>query len=55
MKRLVRHSPTVFTYSIEDNMKPKLAWLRERMGLDADGIQRLVGRIPRVLALKVRC
>lgn len=55
MKRLVRHSPTVITYSIEGNMKPKLAWLRERIGLDADGIQRLVGRIPRIFALKVCC
>lgn len=53
VKRIVRNSPSFFTFSIEENMRPKLAWLRERMGLDAIGIRKLVGRSPRLLALKV--
>lgn len=53
VKRIVRNSPSFFTFSVEENMRPKLAWLRERMGLDAIGIRKLVGRSPRVLALKV--
>lgn len=49
----MRNSPAILTFSVAENMRPKLAWLRERMGLDADGISKLVGRNPRVLSLKV--
>ena len=50
----MRNSPGILTFSIDENMRPKLDWLRERMGLDADGIRKMVGRNARVLSLKVR-
>lgn len=53
MRRIVKNSPGILTFSIDENMRPKIDWLRERMGLDADGIRKMVGRNPRVLSLKV--
>lgn len=53
VRRIVKSSPGILTFSIDENMRPKLDWLRERMGLDAHGIRKMVGRNGRVLSLKV--
>lgn len=54
VRRMVKNSPNILTVSIAENVRPKLAWLRERMGLDTDGVRKLVRRNSRVLSLKVR-
>jgi len=53
-RHLVQTLPQILGYSVEDNVKPKLAWLQDRLSLDVKSLNKLVQRrLPSVLIYSI--
>jgi hypothetical protein len=53
ISKLVKRLPSVLCYSIDDNLEPKIAWLKKRLGLDDEAIGKLVKTKPAVLGYSI--
>jgi hypothetical protein len=47
---LVQTQPSVLSCSIDENLKPKVAWVRKRFELDDKGLSKLVKTQPSALS-----
>jgi hypothetical protein len=45
--------PSVLSFSIENNLEPKLSWLQDRLSLDDESLRKLVRRLPSVLSFSI--
>jgi mTERF domain-containing protein len=53
LSKLLKTSPTILHYSIEESLEPKLTWLQERLQLDSKILSKLVKKLPGVLGYSI--
>jgi hypothetical protein len=53
LSKLAQTLPSVLSLSVEQNLKPKLAWLQRRLVLDDASLSVVVQRMPTLLQLNV--
>ena len=53
VSKFVKPLPQILVYSIDENLKPKLAWPKARLELEDEGVCKLVKRLPAVLGYSI--
>ena len=53
LSKLIQKLPSVLGYSIEENLEPKLSWLKEGLGMDDKALSKLIQTLPAVLSCSI--
>ena len=52
-RKMVIREPSIFSYSIAENLEPKLVWLRERLGMSEEQTCKMLMRYPTIFNLAI--